>query len=133
MSEEPVKDAVAGVVGGRHFSDYRYLKKVLDTYRAIHGISMVVSGGAKGADEFAYRYAVETGITFICHPPLEADIREYGVIEAFKRRNERIAHACDVLFAFPDPDSKGTYHTIGLAKKLKRPVWIFKYWEHEKK
>jgi predicted Rossmann fold nucleotide-binding protein DprA/Smf involved in DNA uptake len=39
-----------GVVGSRSFMDYRLLKEVLDSIHCETPISLIVSGGAKGAD-----------------------------------------------------------------------------------
>jgi len=111
-----------GVVGGRDFSDYSKLSSVLDELQ----IDMVVSGGANGADDLAYRYARDRGIVFVMQPPLGNEIKDMGFARAAKRRNLRIVSMSDYLVAFPTAKSKGTWHAVQLAKKLKVPGKIIK-------
>jgi hypothetical protein len=118
---------VLAVVGGRKFNNYELLRSELDKFV----ITKIVSGGAKGADELAYRYSVEKGIVFNCFPPSRSDKLQYGYARACKRRNLRIVEACDRLIAFPDHNSKGTYHSISLAKGMEKPVRIIKPQEVE--
>jgi predicted Rossmann fold nucleotide-binding protein DprA/Smf involved in DNA uptake len=110
------------VVGGRDFNDYWYLKATLDLIKSTEGIDMIISGGAKGADELAYRYAVNNGITFVCHPPKPEDGYPRACLFG---RNLRIVETGEILIAFPTKNSKGTYHSINLAKRLKRRVGVF--------
>ena len=49
------------VIGSREFEDYDLLEKTLDK----HFIYQIVSGGAKGADTLAARYANENNIPLI--------------------------------------------------------------------
>jgi predicted Rossmann fold nucleotide-binding protein DprA/Smf involved in DNA uptake len=111
---------IIGVVGSRKFFDYRFMRSELDQI----DIEMIVSGGARGADALAYRYAIETGIMFICHPPLKEDIENFGFPDACRRRNRRIAQQCDRLVAFPLSGSKGTWHTIKLARELGKSITL---------
>lgn len=46
------------VVGSRDFDNYTLLTEVLDTLRP----SAIISGGAKGADSLAERYASDRGL-----------------------------------------------------------------------
>ena len=46
---------IVAVVGGRDFTDYNRLKKILDSVKG--KISSLVSGGAKGADQLVEKYA----------------------------------------------------------------------------
>jgi len=39
-------------------------------------------------------------------------------------RNQQIVDACDMVLAFWDGKSKGTQHTISLAKAQKKPTFI---------
>ena len=108
------------VVGGRDFSDYNFMKMVLDSFHKLFGIDMIISGGATGADEFAYKYAIEKGITFVCYPPDPKD----GFPRAYFRRNIGIVNHCEAVIAFPTKNSRGTWHTINKAKQLGKKVWI---------
>ena len=87
---------------------------------------MIISGCADGIDALAYRYAKEKGVTFVGHPPLKEDKQKYGLSRAYKRRNLRIIEMADFVLAMPGRRSRGTWHSIGLAKKLKVPYKIVK-------
>lgn len=117
---------IVGVVGGRDFEEWPLLKAVLDKANEEHGIDVIVSGGANGADGYAYVYAKKTGINFICYPPLKDEILNLGFVYAAKQRNIRIVEHCDILYAFPTEKSKGTWHTIREAKKLNKPCRVMK-------
>ena len=106
------------VVGSRTFNDYPYLKKMLQW----HSCSMIVSGGAKGADLLAKRYAAENDIPVREYPP---DWKLYGKSAGYKR-NVLIVNDCDELVAFWDGISKGNRLSIDLAKKDNKPVYV--YW-----
>jgi predicted Rossmann fold nucleotide-binding protein DprA/Smf involved in DNA uptake len=109
---------IVGVSGGRDFTDRKLFYAVMDTINRKQGIDKVVSGGARGADELAYRYAIDRGITFICQPPKPED----GFPRAFFRRNLRIVAMSDLLVAFPTKNSRGTWHAITMAERLKKKV-----------
>jgi hypothetical protein len=54
------------VIGSRGFDKYTKLKEAIDQ---IEGVSVVISGGAKGADSLAERWAKEKGIETVIHKP----------------------------------------------------------------
>jgi len=112
------------ITGGRDFVDYELFCSVLDNL--IPYPTMIIAGGATGADHFAYLWAKDRGVTFVCHPPLKEELEEMGFARAAKRRNMRIVADTDRLIAFPTSGSKGTWHTVGLANKLGVPVTIIK-------
>lgn len=110
-----------GVVGCRHFNDYRFLKAILVKHTKL-GEHSIVSGGAKGADSLAKKYAQEFNI------PIEEffpDWNRHGR-SAGPRRNKQIVDASDIIIAFWNGRSMGTASTVGLAVKVKKPVYI--YW-----
>ncbi len=79
---------------------------------------MIISGGAKGIDTIAEKYAKEHDIkTHIYNP-------ESWGIPALMARNMKIAKACDVLLAIPSKNSKGTYRTIKMAQDLGKKVYV---------
>lgn len=93
------------------------MKTVLDQ----HFISMIVSGGARGADSLAEKYANENKInTDICLP----DYNKYGRKAPFIR-NKQIVNGSDVIIAFWDGKSKGTKHSIDYAKSKGKKVIVF--------
>lgn len=119
----PIKNAKVAVVGSRYFKDYDEMKRVLDAYREKHGLYFIVSGGARGADELAERYAKEREISYTIFVAEWSKYRN----KAGPRRNLKIVETCDVVIAFPGPKSKGTWNTINLARKMKKPVYVFEW------
>jgi len=111
------------IVGGRDFDDYDLLTKSVIKHYDITEIDGIVSGGAKGADSLAERYAKEHGI-YMKVFPAEWDL--YGKSAGF-RRNVRIITSSDIVFAFWDGHSKGTKHSIDIAKKQNKILHIINY------
>lgn len=108
------------IVGSRGFSDFESLKNVIDAEK---DVELIVSGGAKGADSLAERYASERGIPVkIFLPDWDTHGKQAGFI-----RNQDIVRACDKLIAFWDGDSRGTSHSIHLARSLGKPVKVIRY------
>jgi hypothetical protein len=108
------------IVGSRDFNDYEYLKKVLEPIR--DKVSLIISGGAKGADTLGERYAKENNIPVQIFYP---DWNKFGKSAGFKR-NVDIVNNCDAVVAFQINDSKGTQHTINIAKEKGKKVKVFK-------
>lgn len=109
------------IVGSRDFNDYEFLKKIID----YHSCTQIISGGARGADRLAKRYAAEHGIPIKEFLP---DWDTHGKAAGYLR-NEQIVETCDELVAFWDGESRGTKHSITLAEKASKPV--YKYWPAE--
>ncbi|KKN70938.1 hypothetical protein LCGC14_0425400 [marine sediment metagenome] len=110
------------IVGSRTFPDYSLLNKWAYIYlTAGHGPDVaIISGGAKGADTMAKRFAEERGYEYFEFlPDWESDGKAAGFI-----RNQEIVNACDMVLAFWDGKSKGTEHTIKLARLAKKPTFI---------
>lgn len=109
------------VVGSRDFDDYEFLKKMLN----YHPCTQIISGGARGADTLAKRYAAEHGI------PIKEFIPDWDTHgkSAGYLRNRQIIDASDELVAFWNKISRGTKHSIDLAENAGKP--IYKYWPPE--
>lgn len=106
------------VVGSRTITDYNIVKELLDKQK--DNISLIVSGGAKGVDILAEQWANENGISvkvFI------AEWDKYGKRAGFIR-NKEIIEECDVCLAIWDGISKGTEHSINLAKSMNKKVVV---------
>jgi len=97
------------IVGSRTFENYDLVKKTLKDLE----ITEIVSGGAKGADSLAEKYAKENNIpTKIFKPDWEKFGRAAGMI-----RNKHIIDYSEKVIAFWDGISKGTKNSIDHAKK----------------
>jgi len=105
-----------GVVGSRSFNYYKLLCSYLDKYQP----SVIVSGGAKGADSLAERYAKEHDIPTVIYKP---EWNKYGKRAAYIR-NKLIVENSDLIIAFWDGTSKGTKMIIDIAKKLCKEVIV---------
>ncbi len=114
---------VIGVVGSRSFHDYEMLKKVLDNHPVL--IKEIVTGGARGADSLAERYARENGIALRVFP---AEWEKYGKQAGYLRNATIVGHS-EGIIAFWDGESKGTDHTVKLCRKAGKPSWTFMYKE----
>lgn len=80
----------------------------------------IVSGGARGIDTQARKYAESVGIKFILFLP---DYPRYGRAAPLKR-NDRIADYADEAIAFWDGISRGTWYTIQKFRKAGKAVHI---------
>ena len=109
-----------GVVGSRDFDDYKKLEKELNK---IEGITVIVSGGAKGADTLAREFAEKNDIKLTEFKP---DYEQYGR-GAPIRRNKKIVEYSDQIIAFWDGESRGTKNTIDIAEKQDKPVTIIRF------
>jgi hypothetical protein len=107
-----------GVVGSRGFNDYKLLKDTLDKY--LDSVYLIVSGGAKGADQLGEKWANENGIKTLIFKP-EWD--KFGKVAGFLRNKDIVDHS-DIIIAFWDGMSRGSEDTIKQAKKAGKEVII---------
>jgi hypothetical protein len=81
---------------------------------------VIISGGAKGIDTIAWKWALENSIEIIVHRP---NYNKDGKWAALKR-NDIIIDEADKIIAFWNGKSTGTKYVIERAKKLNKPVEI---------
>jgi len=116
-----------GVVGGRDFNNpniFKYhLENLIDKYKDKEII--LVSGGAKGADTLAEKYAKHFGLTIIVIPAMWD---KYGK-KAGIMRNKDIWRVADVGIAFWDLKSPGTKNSIEECKKLNKDIKVIQYFD----
>ena len=103
------------IIGSRDFNNYELLAKTLDDFT----IDMIVSGGAKGADTLAERYALLHDIEILIFKP---DYKLYSRGAPLKR-NFQIVDASDIVLAFWDGKSRGTKHAIDYALSQNKQVF----------
>ena len=111
------------VVGSRGFTDYEILSRVIDELRKVYEITTIVSGGAKGADTLAEKYASDHGLELDIFP---AKWKELGK-KAGYARNHDIWNNSDFGVAFWDGQSKGTAHSFAIAKNQNKKLFVFNY------
>jgi hypothetical protein len=109
------------VIGSRDFNDYELMSEHLNQIK--DEIQLIVSGGAKGADSLAEKWASENSIeTLIFKPDWKKFGRSAGVV-----RNRDIVANSNLVIAFWDGQSKGTKSSIDLCGKLGIKVKIVRY------
>jgi len=90
--------------------------------------SSIISGGAKGADTLAERYAFERNIPIeIIKPEWEKFGKKAGFI-----RNELMWEMCDFGIVFWDGRSKGTKHSLDLSRDYNKKLIVNIYTTNEK-
>ena len=112
------------IVGSRTFKKYNTLCWFITRHIDLPKISLVISGGAQGADTLAERYAKENNIPVKVIRP---NWKKHGKAAGFIR-NKDIVKECDILVAFWDGKSRGTKHSIDLAEKYKKPYFIWTFY-----
>lgn len=108
------------IVGSRVHVDA--IKVAIAVQRAVADLDAsdtVISGGARGVDQWAEQAAKARGLHVVIHKPDWTLGRGAGMI-----RNAKIVADADMLLAFWDGQSKGTAHSIQLARKKGIPVQV---------
>jgi len=103
------------VIGSRGFNNYELIKETLSSL----DITLVVSGGAMGADTLGERYARENSIPTKIFKPDWTKGRGAGFL-----RNTDIINEADTVVAFWDGKSRGTLDSIKKAEKQGKKVLI---------
>lgn len=94
------------VAGGRDFTDYLLLSTMMKKYHGDERI-LIVSGGARGADRLAERYATENGLD------VKVFLADWNVGKrAGPERNARMVAFADEAVVFWDGKSPGTADTV---------------------
>ena len=119
------------VCGGVVFNNEALLAETLDAILEKEN-TVIVSGGAKGADTLAEKYAADNGIEIKVFP---AEWSKYGR-SAGPIRNKKMLDFISgsgnpLVVAFWDGKSRGTKNTIGTARKMKIATLIVDYKEEE--
>ena len=109
------------VIGSRNIETYD-----LDKYIP-QNVTCIISGGAKGIDFLAEQYADKRRLSKIILRPQYA---RYGKGAPLKR-NEEALSLCDCVLAVWDGHSRGTAHTLRLARERNLPIILCKTEENE--
>ena len=104
------------VVGSRSIVDFDlsgYISSNVDT---------IISGGAKGVDELAEKYADLHRLSkYIIRPRYDIYSRAAPI-----KRNEEMVDIADCVLIIWDGKSRGTAHTIQLCEKKGKPFMVVK-------
>jgi hypothetical protein len=110
------------IIGSRGAGEpeYTLLCKAIRQHYSTIGFDEIISGGAKGADSLAARYAKTAGVKLTEFLP---DWDKHGKAAGFIR-NEDIIKSADQVLAIWDGLSRGTGNSLSIAKRLKKPTVI---------
>jgi predicted Rossmann fold nucleotide-binding protein DprA/Smf involved in DNA uptake len=107
------------VVGNREDWTYKEVADTLDKLNVYHS-DVIITGGARGVDTFAQKYAECHGNECIIIYPKTTE----PIPQRYYNRNKLIAIRCDTMIAFNLKEHSGTTNTINYAKELKKPVMV---------
>lgn len=111
------------IAGGRDFNNRDLLFSKCDNILQNIEVEEIVSGGARGADTLAERYAFGCGLNFRRFPAdWDKNGRAAGII-----RNSEMAEYATHLIAFWDGKSRGTKHMIDTAETKGLKVRVVRY------
>ena len=96
------------IVGSREFDNYLFFKNEVDKILLNINVREIISGGARGVDTLAIKYAREREIPYrVFYPQWETLGKKAGII-----RNIDIVDSSDLCIAFWNGLSRGTYFTL---------------------
>jgi hypothetical protein len=110
------------IVGSRDYTDWRWFQARVDSYlkefHENHKPTEIISGGARGVDAMAKRYAEQHGIEYVEFPANWAQFgRSAGPI-----RNGQIVKRATHMLALPSRAGRGTQNAINQALEAKLHV-----------
>lgn len=105
------------IVGSRGWADVEAIREFIDS---LHASTVVISGGARGVDIMAIELAYGRGLKTEVY---RADWDAYGPSAGYIR-NKVLVEKCDEVVAFWDGKSKGTKHTIDIARAAGKKVTV---------
>lgn len=108
------------VIGSREFGSLKLMEQELELY--LLTTTLLISGGARGADRLAETWAKKHGIEKKIFYPNHKEHRD-----PYHHRNRLIAEACDEMVAFWDGVSTGTAYTIDYADGIGKDVTIVRF------
>jgi hypothetical protein len=126
------------IVGSRTFTDFNRLQKEVLKLFYSDDINCIISGGAKGADKLAEKFAKLYNKPMIIFKPFNYYVKNinycgvlvpiYDVLDnkLYYTRNKQIVDNCDFLIAFWNGKSGGTKMTINYAKQQNKKYKIIK-------
>jgi len=106
------------IAGSRSITDYELVRKAIEDSGFL--IDVVISGGARGVDRIGEEWAQKNGKPINRFLP---DWERYGKSAGFIRNDLMIRNADGAIFVY-DGTSRGTAHTISLAKRKGIPTYI---------
>ena len=102
--------------------EWRNVRLITETLRALPRDAVIVHGAATGADHIAHSIALDLGMEVEPHFPNYAkyDVR----VAPLMRNHKMIKLGADLCLAFPTENSRGTWHCVKFARMAGIPVTI---------
>ena len=120
------------VAGSRNYYNYSEFKNVMDYTNNKYHITEIISGGARGADSLAERYAKENNIPIKVFP---ANWDMYGKTAGFIRNTEMHNYLKNfkdrMCICFWDGQSHGTVHNFKLCKNNNTKLVCYNFKLHK--
>jgi hypothetical protein len=113
-----------GIVGSRTFTNYALLESTILHFMKNNNVIQIITGGAKGADTLAEKFATENNIQCIVFKP---DWKKSWKRAGFMR-NTTIVENSDYVIAFWDGRSTGTLDTLTKCEKLNVEALIISFY-----
>ncbi len=108
------------IAGSRDFNNVNLMRNILDKFfpEPFH----LISGGAKGADKLSENYLLGREGCFKTIIPANWDL--HGKSAGYIRNKKMFEENPNIVVVFWDGKSKGTKHTLNLAKEHQIPTLI---------
>lgn len=106
------------IAGSRSCTNMKDLEEAIEKCGWV--ITVVISGGARGADRLGEQWARSNSVPVEIYP---ADWDKHGKSAGYKR-NEFMAECGDALIALWDGESRGTKHMIDIARRANLQIYV---------
>lgn len=106
------------VCGGRDFDNVSAVRHALTAAHAKRPITLLIEGGANGADKLAREWAKAEGVP--CET-VHADWKRYGPAAGPLRNSKMLEYKPDAVIAFPG--GRGTADMVRIARQAGVKVW----------
>lgn len=130
--EAPQTVGITGTRYGLTTPQLRRLCRALQSLRGVYFAETLVHGDCLGADAFAHGVAGDLGFDVVLQPPTDHRWRAFCLggrtrpERGYRDRNAAIVAAADFVVALPCARSRGTWMTVNMAKKKRRPVVVIR-------
>ena len=113
------KSISVAILGSRDFNNYELLKNRIDKILIDKNVEQLISGGANGTDKLAEKYASDNNYQIKVIKPDWKKGKWAGL-----ERNSEIIEQSDIVIAFWNGISRGTFHIINKTEKLNKQLYI---------
>lgn len=104
------------VCGGRNYEKYAEFNSIMKMVQDKVDVSMIIQGGAKGADHLALEWADKKVIPCLNVP---ADWDKYGKSAGFKRNAKMLEYEPDMIVAFTGGVGTKMMMALGISNNVK--------------